>query len=274
MVDATPPPYRPPVPQQPRPPAPGGDAGSRTSPGRGFVISGIVLMALAALGTTVAVAVFGGQVDLDAFDRDVAVVGARESGVPGRVGFRVIESLTSDEDHMSVGVALSGDSPEVECEIRTVGGAAVSVRRAGSGDTVVSPEVDAAWDPVVVARDLPPGEYSAACTAGGEPSDSSGERFTVGRVVTVSEVFEFAGPAFGVLAGVVLGGLVGLLGLLLLVVGLVIGNRARRQQAPPPQWGGPPRLSVRADRPRRPARRGPPVSPRRGPTRDAARRSR
>jgi hypothetical protein len=236
----TPPPYRPPGPQQPHDPGSDGDPGARSTPGRGFVIAGIVLMALGALGAIVAVAVFGGRVDLDAFDRDVAVVGARESEVPGRVGFRVIESLSSDEDRMSVGVALSGGSPEVDCEIRTVGGAPVPVRRAGDGDTVVSPEVDGGWDLVVVARDLEPGEYTAVCTAGGEPSGTSGERFTVGRVLTVSEVFDFAGPAFGVLAGVVLGGLLGLLGLVLLVVGLVIGNRARRRQAQPPPWGGPP----------------------------------
>lgn len=197
-------------------------------------------MALAALGTTVAAMVFGGRVDLDPFSRDVAVVGARESEVPGRVGFRVIESLSSGEDRMSVGVALSGDNPGVECEIRSVGGEPVALRRAGNGDTLVSPEVDTGWDVVVVARGLPPGEYSAACTAAGEPSAASGERFTVGRVVTMSEVFDFAGPAFGVLAGVVLGGLVGLVGLVLLVVGLVVGNRARRQQAQPPPWGGPP----------------------------------
>jgi hypothetical protein len=197
-------------------------------------------MALAALGVTIAVVILGGQVDLDAFSRDVAITGSAESEVPGRVGFRVIESLSSEHEAMTVGVAVSGGRTDVDCEIVSVEGEPVPVRRGGSGDTIVSPDVDTGWDVVVVARDLPPGEYSAACTAGGEPSGTSGDRFTVGRVVTVSEVFDFAGPAFGVLAAVVLGGLLGVLGLVLLVVGLVTGNRARRQQSQPPQWGPPP----------------------------------
>lgn len=56
----------------------------------------------------------------------------------------------------------------------------------------------------------------------------------VGRVVTMGEVFDFAKPAFGIIAALVLGGFVGFVGLVLLVVGLVIGNRARRP--PQPQW--------------------------------------
>ena len=63
------------------------------------MIAGMVLMALAVVGVVVAVAVFGGRLDLEGFNRDVAITGAADQEVPGSVGFRVIESLSSEKRH-------------------------------------------------------------------------------------------------------------------------------------------------------------------------------
>ncbi len=218
-------------------------------PGRGLVVSGIVVMALAVLGVVIVFIVFAGRIDLNSMSRDVAIAGSAEHEVPGQLGFRVIESVSSDQDTMTVGVGVSTPSTEVECEVLTVRGEPVDLRRGTSGDTFLSSDIDADWTVAVVAEDLAPGEYSATCDVSGEPSSVGGERFTVGRVVTLSEVFDFAGPAFAVVAAIVLGGFVGLVGLILLIVGLVRGSRARRQ--PPGSW-------PQGPMPQRPPPQGPP----------------
>ncbi|MCP4436963.1 MAG: hypothetical protein GY812_15895 [Actinomycetia bacterium] len=201
-------------------------------PGWGFVVSGIVLMVMGVVAAVVTVAVFGPRIDVDGFTRDVVITGNAESAVPGRVGFRVIESLSSEGDTMTVGVAVSNASTAIECTVVNVQGDPVDLRRGSSTDTVVNPQVDTSWTVAVVAADLAPGDYSAVCDAAGEPSATRGAEFTPTRVVTTTEVFEFAGPAFAILGAIVVGGLLGLLGLILLVVGLVKRSKARR---PPPQ---------------------------------------
>lgn len=218
-------------------------------PGRGFLITGMVLMALSFLGVGATVAILGPRVDLNDFSRDVAINGQLESGVPGQIGFRIIESLSSDDDTMTVGVAVSSSSTAIECEVVDVQGNPTDVRRGSSADTFVSADVDTSWTVVVVAEDLDPGEYSARCDLGGEPSEAAGSRFTVGRILTTSEVFDLFGPALGVLVAVVVGGLAALTGLILLIVGVVRRNKANKQPpagGPPGAWpasGGPPQSS-------------------------------
>ena len=211
--------------------------------GKGFLVAGAVLMVLAVLGVGAVVAVFGSRLDLDEFARDVAINGDLESGVPGQLGFRIIESLSSDDDTMTVGVALSTTSPDVDCVIVDVRGEEVAQRRGSAGDTFVSPDIDGSWTVSVVAEDLAPGEYSARCEVSGEPSAAAGDRFTVGRILASSEVFGLFGPLLAIGGAVVIGGVLGLIGLVLLIVGLVRRSRSGRRDASPPGWppGGPPR---------------------------------
>jgi hypothetical protein len=221
------------------------DAGVKQA-GRGLVISGIVLMALSVLGVAVTVAVVGRGLDLNEFGRDVAINGQLDSDVPGQIGFRIIESLSSDEDSMSVGVAVSSASTDIDCEIVDVRADPVPLRRGSSTDTFVSPDINSSWTVAVVAEDLEPGEYSARCEVSGEPSAAGSPQFTVGRILTTSEVFDLFGPAIGILVAIVLGGLLGLVGLILLIVGLVRRSRAKKSppsqghpQPGPPQQGWP-----------------------------------
>lgn len=228
-------------------------------PGRGFVVSGIVIMAVAVVGVVVVTALLGGSLDLDGFERDVVPVGPSEVSVPGQLGFRVIEDMDDPRITMTVGVVLSPDTSTVRnaatCVITDPSGEEATVRPGSESDTFSSSDISGGVSPFIVAEDLPPGEYTARCELEGEPSDLAGGKDTevtlgVARVVTAGEVFEFAKPAFGILAAVVVGGFIGLVGLILLIVGLVIGNRARKAPPgptgghPPPgpgqHWGGPP----------------------------------
>lgn len=210
------------------------------TPGRGFVITGIVTMVVAVLGVVIATTLLGGSVDLEGLSRDVVTEGASESEVPGRIGFRIIEDISSDEgDSMTVGVATGGPSGGLECRILDAGGDEVEVRAGSVNDSFVASGIRSDWEPVVVAEDLPAGEYVAACSAAGEPSGSTDDEgaepgFKVGRVVTTDDMFDFLRPAFGILAAVAVGGVIGLIGLILMIVGLVVGNRSRREAAGPP----------------------------------------
>lgn len=195
-------------------------------------------MASAVVGIVLVVAVFGSRIDLDQFSRDVAVTGNYESAVPGQIGFKVIESLSSDDDTMTVGVALSSPSTALDCEILDVRGEPLPVRRGSSNDTMLASDVGAAWTVAVVAEDLEPGEYSAACDVAGEPSSVPDARFTVGRLLTDDDVLGMVVPLLAMGAAIVLGGIVGLVGLILLIVGLVRRNKAKK--SPSPTTGFPP----------------------------------
>ena len=225
-------------------------------PGRGFVVSGIVLMVLAVAGAVLATLALGGSLDLDSFDRDVVLPQGSSAAVPGSLEFRVIEDIDSPERTMRVGVLLRPDTASVHnatsCTITDEFGVEVALRGGVESDTFASNRLPTDVRPFLVAKDLGPGDYTATCAVDpaadtGEPSGPSGEpsegeavpsgtevTIEVGRVVTMGEVFDFAKPAFGIIAALVLGGFVGFVGLVLLVVGLVIGNRARRP--PQPQW--------------------------------------
>lgn len=209
-------------------------------PGRGFVITGIVMMVVAVLGVVVVTTLLGGSLDLEDLDRDVVVTGAAESKVPGRIGFRIIEDISPGEgDSMTVGVATSAPARALECRILDGATDEVELRSGSLNDSFVSAAIDSGWEPVVVAEGLPAGEYSAVCNRVGEPSGAANPSgaapaFRVGRVVTTDDMFDFIRPAFGIVAAVAVGGLIGLIGLILMVVGLVIGNRARREPPMPP----------------------------------------
>lgn len=209
------------------------------------------MMVIAVLGAGIATVAFGGSVNMDTISRDVVVAGAGESEVPGRIGFRIIEDISSDEgDSMTVGVATNSATGGLDCQILDVTGGEVAVRPGSVSDSFVSANIDVDWEAVVVAEDLPAGEYSADCTIAGEPSDSSEPSgtsgnppiFRVSRVVTIDDMFDFVRPVFGIFAAVAVGGVIGLIGLILMIVGLVIGNRARRGPPGPSvpqyrQWG-------------------------------------
>jgi hypothetical protein len=85
---------------------------------------------------------------------------------------------------------------------------------------------------------LEPGDYRATCEYLGEPSQSRGGNFTVGRTFGSQDFDEFAGPLFGFLGVVALCGLLFITGIVLLIVGLIRGSRSRRQ--PPGPYGGQP----------------------------------
>lgn len=211
------------------------------------MITGIVMMILAVLGVGLSTVILGGSIDVDEFGRDVVMTGSSDSEVPGQIGFRIIEDISSGEGSMTVGVATDASSGELECRVLDVSGAELETRAGSVSDSFVSASIDADWEPVVVAEDLPAGEYSVTCEPVGEPSESAlggsdPASFRVGRIVTVEEMFDVVRPVFGIFAAVALGGLVGLIGLILLIVGLVMGNRARRGPPRPPapqyqQWG-------------------------------------
>jgi hypothetical protein len=212
------------------------------------VITGIVMMVIAVLGAGTATVLFGGSVNVDDITRDVVVTGAGDSEVPGRIGFRIIEDLSEDEDDsMTVGVATDTEAGGLDCQILDVTGGELDVRPGSVSDSFVSASIDVDWEPVVVAEGLPAGEYSAVCESVGEPSGSattSGTqpRFRVSRVMTIDDMFDFVRPVFAIFAAVAVGGLIGLIGLILMIVGLVIGYRSRRGPPGPPapqyqQWG-------------------------------------
>jgi hypothetical protein len=216
--------------------------------GRGFVITGIVMMVIAVLGAGTATVLFGGSVNVDDITRDVVVTGAAHSEVPGRIGFRIIEDLSAEgDDSMTVGVATDTATGRLDCQILDVTGDEVDVRPGSVNDSFVSATIEVDWEPVVVAEGLPAGEYSAVCASLGEPSGSATKggtppTFGVSRVVTVDDMFDFVRPVFAIFAAIALGGVIGLIGLILLIVGLVIGNRSRRGPPGPPapqyqQWG-------------------------------------
>lgn len=182
--------------------------------------------------------VLAGRVDIKDFTRDVVVKGDRAQKVPGRVAFRVIESLSSAEETMTVGIALSGASADLDCAIETRGGRPVQVRPGTGSDTFADSGIKSSWKAVVVAEDLPPGDYVAECERSGESSTTQPRTFAVGRVVTGDDLLAFAGPALWALAAAVVGAVIALVGLILLIVGLVRGKQAREAARQPPPWRG------------------------------------
>ncbi len=198
------------------------------------------MMAVAVLATIVVIALLGGSVDLDGIDRDVVVTGASEADVPGEVGFKVIEDIGDPDATMNVGVVVDPLTGAVHnatrCRITDSEGDPVDLREGMGSDTYTSEREGESDRPLVVAERLRPGEYRAVCGFSDDPVGGDGEpgvertevTFGVARVLTTDEVFALAKPVFGIVAAVVVGGFVGLVGLILMIVGLVIGNRSGR----------------------------------------------
>lgn len=212
------------------------------------MIVGIAMMVVAVLGTIVAIALLGGSLDLDGLDREVVVTGSSEAIVPGEVDFKVIEDIDDPGATMNVGVVVDPLTGAVQnatrCRVTDAGEDEVELRTGVASDNYTSAREGAQDRPLVVAEDLRAGEYRARCEFSGEPVDMAGVEgrqvtFEVARVLTVDEVFAFARPAFGIVASVVVGGFVGLVGLILMIVGLVVGNRRNRSDAVPYGGGSP-----------------------------------
>ena len=213
--------------------------------GRGLIVAGGITLGIAILASFVSTLILGRSFDPDRLTRDVVLNGAADSELPGQVGFRVIEDLSSDDDLMSVGLVLDPDTGALRnsttCRVLTVDGEEVPSRSGSDLYTFLDPELGSDSSPFIVVEDLQPGEYSAVCEQTGEPSDTDGATFTVGRVMSASDLLGLFTPVLGVFAAIAVGAVVGLVGLVLLVIGLVMNSRSRRGPPQPPgQQGFPP----------------------------------
>jgi hypothetical protein len=191
----------------------------------------MVLLLLSFVGGVVGTAVFGARADFGDLQRDVSIEGAEDRLVPGRIPFEVLERMDGESGgEMTVAIAVSSStSAQLECSFEDADGA-----DAGWSDSAFDEQLlDTRYrdyDVLGTAR-LGPGSYEAVCEVAGEPSESSGVTFTVGRTVGVQDVSAMMGPLLGILAVVVIAGLMFVVGLILLIVGLVQRSRARK--APP-----------------------------------------
>ncbi len=211
-------------------------------PGRGLTISGIVIIVISVVGGVAGVAAFGGSMDIESFERDVFVEEPSIVSIPGEVRFRVLEPLSGGDETMSVGVGVSLRRLGTECSITTDSGEEVATRPAAGDDSFLDPLLTDEYSVEIVAKDLGPGDYLATCTGDGEPSLQD-DSFTVGRVLTMDEIFDVFGPVFGAVGALAVAGLVGLLGLILLIAGLVVSSKAKRSAqlpGPPGGYGQPP----------------------------------
>lgn len=191
----------------------------------------MVLLLLSFVGGVVGTAVFGARADLGDLQRDVSIDGPADRLVPGRIPFRVLERLDAGSGgEMTVAIAVSSTtSSELECSFEDADGA-----DAGWSDSAFDEELLNSryrdYDVLGTSR-LAPGSYEAICEVAGEPSETAGVNFTVGRTFGVQDATAVLGPILGIVAVVVVAGLMFVVGLILLIVGLVQRSRARK--APP-----------------------------------------
>ncbi len=174
---------------------------------------------------------FASQIDVAGLQRDVTRVDATDRLVPGSIEFRVPNDGETGST-MRVGVALSSDvTPAPTCEITTEDGEPVESRLPGVDDELLDLSGRFGdFTPVLVAT-LEQGRYEASCGAEGEPSTVSGVSFTVGRVFGTEDVSAVFGGLVGSVGGVLVSALMFILGLVLLIVGLVQRQRAKRSTA-------------------------------------------
>jgi hypothetical protein len=203
----------------------------------------MVLLLLSFVGGVVGTAVFGARADFGDLQRDVSIDGATDRLVPGRIPFEVLDRLDdSSGGEMTVAIAASSASAALECSFEDANG-----DDAGWSDSVFDEELlNTRYSDyqVLGTTRLGPGSYEAVCVVAGEPSTSSGASFTVGRTFGVQDATDVLGPLLGILAVVVIAGLMFVVGLILLIVGLVQRSRARKAPptgpAPPGQYPGGP----------------------------------
>ncbi len=209
--------------------------------GRGLLIWGSVLMALAVFGGALVLSIVGRGIDLNDFTRDVVIDGSQDRLVPGEIEFEVLEPLgdSSSSGEMNVGVAIpTGATPEPECTITSTDSSTVLSSPARTDD-VLAASGNANTDTVIAVAHLEPGTYTAECMMPGEPSVASGVSFTVGRVLRPQEFLDEFGSIVGAMAVIGIAGLVFVVGLVLLIVGFVVRSKARRAPLQPPYPGFP-----------------------------------
>lgn len=198
----------------------------------------MVLLLLSFVGGVVGTAVFGARADFGDLQRDVSIDGAPDRLVPGRIPFEVLDRLdASSGGEMTVAIAASAASSELDCSFEDADG-----NDAGWSDSVFDEELlntrYSDYQVLGTAR-LGPGSYEAVCEVAGEPSSASGASFTVGRTFGVQDATDVLGPVLGILAVVVVAGLMFVVGLILLIVGLVQRSRARKAPPAGPSPPGP-----------------------------------
>ncbi|MFN7151516.1 MAG: hypothetical protein ACK4V6_18810, partial [Microthrixaceae bacterium] len=217
-------PYAPPPAAPYQNPVP--DAASRR--GRGLVIAGMVLLLVSFLGGVIGTAVFGARADFGDLQRDVSIDGPADRLVPGRIPFEVLERLDAESGgEMTVAIAVSSTtSSQLECSFEDADGADTGWSDSAFDEALLNTRYSD-YDVLGTAR-LGPGSYEAVCEVAGEPSESSGVSFTVGRTFGVQDATDVLGPVLGILAVVVIAGLMFVVGLVLLIVGLVQRSRARK----------------------------------------------
>jgi hypothetical protein len=192
------------------------------------VIAGSVLLVLSVLVGIVGTSLTLGRVDFQEFSRDVVIPGPDAVLIPGRIEFSVDEPLGSGSGAMTVGVATTSTGvPVPTCTLSTAAGRDIRLSNAGIDDTLVN---DTGGRYRVVGRSrLEPGDYVAECRVAGEPSQAtrSGE-FTVGRTLGADEMGQVLRPFFWFVGVVGVAGLMFVVGLVMLIVGLVMRSRSRR----------------------------------------------
>lgn len=188
----------------------------------------MVLLLLSFVGGVVGTAVFGARADLGDLQRDVSIEGAEDRLVPGRIPFEVLERMDGESGgEMTVAIAVSSTtSSELECSFEDADGADVGWSDSAFDEQLLDTRYRD-YDVLGTAR-LAPGSYEAICEVAGEPSEAAGVNFTVGRTVGVQDVSAMLGPLLGIVAVVVVAGLMFVVGLILLIVGLVQRSRARK----------------------------------------------
>jgi hypothetical protein len=195
------------------------------------------MLVVSIIGGVVGTGLIGAGTGFGDIEREVAIDGASDRVVPGRIAFSVLEPLgDAAGGDMTVGIALSSNSePRPDCSIVDADGESLPLAAATINDTLLDLSGRYADYTLVGTSRLTPGDYEAVCESAGEPSASSGVSFTVGRVFGIADVSEMFGPLLGIAGLWVVAGLVFLIGLVLLIIGLVQRSRGRR----PPYAGGP-----------------------------------
>ncbi len=200
------------------------------------------MILLSILGGILGSALLGSNVGFADFDREVAIDGATDRVVPGRIEFSVLEPLESSvAPEMTVGLAVSStEGTEPTCTIEQVGGDAVALSPATLNEALLDMQSRYGDYTVISTAQLAPGDYEARCDVDGEPSASSGTSFTVGRVFGMQDFSRLFGSIAGLFALWAVAALVFIIGTVLLIVGLVQRSRSKRpSQGLGPQGPGP-----------------------------------
>ncbi|MHB1137770.1 MAG: hypothetical protein ACYC2O_02365 [Microthrixaceae bacterium] len=218
------------------------EAPPASTPGRGLVIAGAILLTISIIGGLVGTALTVGRFESSGLN-DVAIDGARYPQVPGRLAFRVLEPLGSDGDveDVRVGIAVDYEAlPLPVCTMEQEDGEEITLRSPAAEEQLLSD--DSGDLRVLGTAMLPPGRYVATCGAEGDTA-GAGDVFTVGRVFGFSDLGGVLAPILWFFVVGAIATVTFVLGGILLIVGLVRRSRARKQSPMPtayPPAGGQP----------------------------------